>query len=82
MSEPGGLTSGTESLEGPAKNDVLDLTGRSTEDELIGPDRSLEHSALYVIIFLIVAVGAVVLGRPSEVTTVTNESVHTLMESI
>jgi len=48
----------------------------------MGPDRSLEHSALYVIIFLIVTVGAVLLGRPSEVTTVTNESVHTLLESM
>ena len=79
MSEPGGLTSGTEPLDVSTDGN---LAGRSAEDELIGPDRSLEHSALYAIIFLVVTVGAVFLGRPSEITTVTNESVHTLMESM
>lgn len=79
MPEPGGLT-GPEPLDGRTAADFVSLAGGSTEDELAGPDRGLEHSALYAVIFLVLTGGAMMLrgdvGLPSGSTA------HTLMESI
>ena len=94
MPEPGGLTSGTDPLDGPTADDYVALAGASTEDELTGPDRGLEHSALYAVIFLVVSGGAMILGRPADVPILDAASsgapdlspgtfaIHTLMESI
>ena len=82
MPEPGGLTSGSDPLDGPSAGDYVALSGGATADELTGPDRGLEHSVLYAIIFVLIAGGAMILGRPSSVTSITSPATHTLMESI
>ena len=82
MPESGGLTSGSDPLDGPSADHYVSLTGGATEDELTGPDRGLEHTALYAVLFFVIAGGAVILGSPPSVTSITSPSTHTLMESI
>ena len=84
MPEPDGLSSGTEALDGRTADELVSLAGAPTEHELTGPDRGLEHQALYAVILLTLIGGSMLLqqgqslarGMPAAVT------VHTVMESI
>jgi len=78
--ESGELTSGTNPLDGRTADDFVALAGGSTEDELHGPDRSLEHSALYAVIFLVLVGGSMLLR--GSVFWDTGPTVHTIMESV
>ena len=82
MPEPGELTSGADPFDGPNADDFVALAGGATEDELLGPDQGFEHAGLYAVIFLVICGGAMILGRPPAVSSITNEPIHTLMESI
>jgi PAS domain S-box-containing protein len=80
LSESGGLTSRPESSDGRTADELVSLVGGSTEDDLAGPDRGLEHSALYAIIFLVLVGGAMVLR--GDLTWGTDWTAHTIMESV
>lgn len=83
MPEPGGLNPGTEPLDGRTADDFVALAGGSTEDELAGPDRGLEHSALYAVLFVVLAGGAMLLSRPEGLRMISlDDSTHTLMEAV
>lgn len=79
MPEPGGLTSGTE-LDGRTANEFIELAGGSTEDELAGPDRGLEHSALYTVVFLVLVGGAMLLAN--NLVWGSGPDLHTMMETV
>jgi len=52
-------------------------------DEFAGPDRSREHTVLYVVLFIVLTAGAVLLRRPFVfLSWSTTPSVHTLFEAI
>jgi len=79
LPEPDGLTAGTEPLGGQSAADLVALAGGSTEDEVLGPDRGLEHSALYAIIFLVMVGGALLLqGRVGP----GGSTIHTVAEAV
>lgn len=56
------------------------MAGASTEDDLAGPDRGLEHSALYAIIFFVLVAGSLLL-RGDHVYE-SGSSAHSIMEAI
>lgn len=76
------MISGTDPRDGPVSDDYAGLVGGSTEEEVTGPDRGREHATLYVVIFLVVWGGAMILGRSSSGTDIASPAMHTLMESI
>ena len=80
MPEPGGLTHGPESLDGRTADEFVSLAGGSTEDELAGPDRGLEHSALYAIIFLVLVGGSMLLR--GDFVWSTGPTAHMVMEAV
>ncbi len=80
MLEPGELNPGTDTLDGRTANEFIELAGGSTEDELAGPDRGLEHSALYAVIFLVLVGGAMLLAN--NFVWSSGPSLHTMMETI
>lgn len=80
MPEPGDLTSGTDPLDDRTADEFVSLAGGLTEDELAGPDRGLEHSALYAVLFLLLVAGAMV-GRTNN-SWDSGWAAHTVMESI
>ncbi len=80
MPEPGGLTSGTDTLDGRTANEFIELAGGSTVDELTGPDRGLEHSALYTVVFLVLVGGAMLLAN--NLVWGSGPSLHTMMETV
>ncbi len=78
MPESTGLN--PDPLDGRTAADFVVLAGGSTEDELSGPDRGLEHSALYVIIFLLLVAGSMLLRE--NLLWSTGPTAHTIMEAI
>lgn len=80
MPERDGLSSATDPLDGRTADDFVALAGGSTVDELAGPDRGLEHSALYAVIFLVLVGGAMLAERSAPLPT--GAGAHTMMETI
>ena len=80
MSESGGLTTEPEPLDGRTADEFVALAGGSTEDELAGPDRGLEHSAQYAILFLVLVGGAML--QHENFVWGTGPAVHTVMEVV
>ncbi len=81
MPERGELTPGADPLAGRSADDLVALAGGSTEDELTGPDRGLEHSAYYAVIFLSLVGGSLLLqGRSFDYYG--GETGHTVMEAV
>jgi hypothetical protein len=80
LPEPDGLTPGPGRLDARTADELVSLAGGSTENELIGPDRGLEHSALYTVIFLALIGGAMVLAGDSYWGT--NPAAHSVLESV
>jgi PAS domain S-box-containing protein len=80
LPEPDGLSSGTEALERRSADELVSLAGGSTEHELTGPDRGLEHSALYTVIFLALVGGSMLLQQGS--VYLTGPTAHTVMEAV
>jgi PAS domain S-box-containing protein len=56
------------------------MAGASTEDDLAGPDRGLEHSAMYAIIFFVLVGGSLLLQ--GNVYWSTGAEAHQIMESV
>lgn len=62
-------------------DDFVSLAGGLTESELAGPDRGLEHSALYAVLFLMIVGGAMGLSvGPDDWTS--SDASHSIMESV
>jgi len=80
LPEPDGLTPGPDALDARTADELVSLAGGSTENELLGPDRGLEHSALYTVIFLALVGGAMVLASDSYWAS--NPAAHSVLESI
>ncbi|MDX1493339.1 MAG: PAS domain S-box protein, partial [Longimicrobiales bacterium] len=74
------LKFGTGTLDGRTANEFVELAGGSTEDELAGPDRGLEHSALYAVIFLVLVGGAMLLSN--DTVWDSGPALHTIMETV
>ena len=81
MSERDELTPDTTPIDGRTANEFVSLAGGSTEDELAGPDRGLEHSALYAVIFLILVGGAMGLNVGVDEWS-SSATAHSIMESV
>ncbi|MEM7415491.1 MAG: response regulator [Gemmatimonadota bacterium] len=81
MPEPDELTPDSAPLDVRTADDFVSLAGGLTESELAGPDRGLEHSALYAVLFLMMVGGAMGLsvGPDDWISTGTS---HTIMESV
>ncbi|MDX1646641.1 MAG: PAS domain S-box protein [Longimicrobiales bacterium] len=80
MPEPDGLNPVHHSPDGRTADDYVTLAGGSTEDELAGPDRGREHSALYAVIFLILVGGAMLVHEAPPLPT--GPGTHTMMETV
>ncbi len=80
MPEAVGLTPESDRDDGRSADELVSLAGGSTETELIGPDRGLEHSALYTVIFLALVGGSMLLQRGDLYRT--GPTAHTVMESV
>jgi len=80
LPEPGELTPVTDPLDDRTADAFVSLAGGLTEDELAGPDRGLEHSALYAVIFLLLTGGAMV--AKTNTAWDSGWAAHTVMESI
>jgi len=83
LPEPDGLRAGTGTLRGQAAVDLVALAGGSTEDDVLGPERALEHSGLYAAVFLILVGGSLLLqGRPGVVHSDGGGTIHTVIEAL
>ncbi len=80
MPEPDGLTTQAHPLQGHTADDLVSIAGGSTENELSGPDRGLERSGLYVITFLALVGGSMLLRGDSSWETAA--PVHSIMEAV
>lgn len=81
MSEHDQLKTGPATLDGSKTAEFVSLAGASTEHDLAGPDRGLEHSALYAVLFLILVGGAMALNTMGG-AWLSNATAHTIMESV
>lgn len=81
MSEADGLKSGGKPLDLRTADEFVSLAGGSTEVELAGPDRGLEHSALYAVLFLVMVGGGMLLRGFDDVYQ-TGPTAHSIMESV
>ncbi|MDA0329939.1 MAG: PAS domain S-box protein [Gemmatimonadetes bacterium] len=80
MPEPGGVTPEAPSLAEPAVGPKLPSVARASEDELAGPDRGLEHSTFYALLFLVLVAGSLLLR--SNFVWETGYTAHSIMEAV
>jgi PAS domain S-box-containing protein len=82
LSGSDGLIPGAEPLDGRTAAEFVTLAGGSTEDELSGPDRGLEHSALYAVILLVLVGGSMLLQTQVEAGALWGYTTHTVAETV
>ena len=80
MPEPHELTSGLDRLVDPLAGAPSPSFAGSPEDELAGPDRTVERAALYVILFTLLVAGSLLLR--DNLFWETGSATHSVLEAI